>query len=141
MTETEQDNLNTTYNHLCISYHKVDDFRAKILGFLPLASGVAMYGLLDPNSQDAITKHLNEIGVFGVFVNLGLLVVELKEVQKCTAFIFDEAAIEKELFASSSLVEMFTGLSNKKRGYPLSQSQLLQQLCTPRYWPPGCLSL
>ena len=25
-------------------YHKVDDFRAKLLGFLPLASGIGIFG-------------------------------------------------------------------------------------------------
>jgi hypothetical protein len=34
--------LKTVYDQLCTSYHKVDDFRAILLGFLPLASGAAI---------------------------------------------------------------------------------------------------
>jgi hypothetical protein len=33
------DNLRTTYEQLCNSYRAIDDFRSKLLGFLPLITG------------------------------------------------------------------------------------------------------
>lgn len=34
----QNDNLKAAYQELCSSYHAIDDFRAKLLGFLPLAT-------------------------------------------------------------------------------------------------------
>ena len=41
------DNLLAAYQQLCSSYHAIDDFRAKLLGFLPLATGTGLFLVLD----------------------------------------------------------------------------------------------
>ena len=33
------ESLKTFYDQVCLSYRAIDDFRAKLLGFLPLATG------------------------------------------------------------------------------------------------------
>jgi hypothetical protein len=37
MSDSQDENLKTTYDQLCTSYRAIDDFRAKLLGFLPLS--------------------------------------------------------------------------------------------------------
>lgn len=116
LTDIPLDNLKALYTPLCESYQKVDDFRAKLLGFLPLASGVTILGLLHTDAQGQIIQHLPEIGVFGALITFALLIYELKGIQKCTGFIYYGQAIEKRLLgaSTSSLIGQFTGLWNNK---------------------------
>lgn len=109
MPDTNE-NLTTLYNQLCTSYHRVDDFRAKLLGFLPLASGIAIFGLMDPDKDGVMSQHLREIGFFGVLVTFGLLIYELKGIQKCTGFICHGKLIEEKLFKDPAIIGQFTGL-------------------------------
>ena len=37
------ENLRTVYRELCSSYRAIDDFRTKLLGFLPLATGAGIF--------------------------------------------------------------------------------------------------
>jgi hypothetical protein len=37
-----QENLKIIYQELCNSYRAIDDFRTKLLGFLPLATGAGV---------------------------------------------------------------------------------------------------
>jgi hypothetical protein len=37
------DHLKAAYQELCHSYRAIDDFRAKLLGFLPLATGTGIF--------------------------------------------------------------------------------------------------
>jgi hypothetical protein len=39
--------LTSAYAEVCRSYERIDDFRAKLLGFLPLVSGVGLFLLLE----------------------------------------------------------------------------------------------
>jgi hypothetical protein len=43
MPEPKPEHLIKVYENICNSYHKVDDFRAKLLGILSLASGAIIY--------------------------------------------------------------------------------------------------
>jgi len=68
---TRDDNLRTAYDQLCLSYRAIDDFRSKLLGFLPFVSGagvLALLGPLKPENQAFLTP----IGTFGFLVTLGL---------------------------------------------------------------------
>jgi hypothetical protein len=47
MVDQEQlANLRLAYQEVCKSYQAIVDFRAKLLGFLPLASGAGAYAVL-----------------------------------------------------------------------------------------------
>lgn len=92
--------LKAIYDQLCTSYHSVDDFRAKLLGFLPLVSGIAIFELLEKVES---TDYLSAIGFFGVITTLGLLIYELKGIQKCTGYIEFGFQIEKTILGKSSL--------------------------------------
>lgn len=71
------------YEECCKSYHRIDDFRAKLLGFLPLASGAGIFLSLQKNGGKDFEEHLLPIGIFGFVVTLGLLFYELRGVQRC----------------------------------------------------------
>lgn len=91
-------NLRTVYQELCTSYHGIADFRAKLLGFLPLASGTGIFlllGQLPGPDQSPLT--LTAVGVFGFLVTLGLFTYELRGIQRCNALIEAGKALEQEL--------------------------------------------
>ena len=50
-SEQSAANLRAVYQELCTTYRAIDDFRAKLLGFLPLVSGAGVFVLLG----DALT--------------------------------------------------------------------------------------
>jgi len=102
--QNNQENLRLSYSELCNSYHAVDDFRAKLLGLMPLVSGFAIFELL---GKPAVASYLSVIGVLGVAVSLGLFIYELKGIQKCTRYIHYGGQIEKKLLAME-----FTGHFN-----------------------------
>ncbi len=69
------------YKEVCTSYHRIDDFRAKLLGLLPLASAASLFWFLKDNEQ--IAEHAPVIGLFGALVTVGLFFYELRGVQRC----------------------------------------------------------
>ncbi len=82
-----------TYSELCKSYHAIRDFRGKLLGLLPLASGGGIALLL----YVEMPRHLIALGVVGVLVTAGLLVYELHNMWKCTELICQGARLEQAL--------------------------------------------
>jgi hypothetical protein len=71
----ERENLRTVYKELCSSYRAVDDFRGKLLGFLPLASGTEVFLLIHgPTKSDVPQMAIPPIGAFGMLVMIGLFV-------------------------------------------------------------------
>jgi hypothetical protein len=86
MPDSQDDKLKTTYEQLCMSYRAIDDFRAKLLGFLPLATGTGIFLLFD-NPTDLPPRYLETVGAFGVFITLGLFAYELYGIKKCHSLI------------------------------------------------------
>lgn len=85
--------LMTGYQQLVSSYQAIDNFRAQLLGRLPLATGAGIFLLYaaDGNLSDEMRKLLPRllpyIGLFGIIVTLGLFVYEIYGIMKCTALI------------------------------------------------------
>jgi hypothetical protein len=82
----DQDNLRTAYDQLCLSYRAIDDFRAKLLGLLPLITG----GGLIVITKDVVNVRndvFRPVGIFGALVTFGLLAYELYGIRKCHALI------------------------------------------------------
>src|SRR4051794_4112690 len=90
----------TTYDQLCVSYRAIDDFRAKLLGFLPLASGGGIFLALN-SKLELRTGMLLPVGLFGLVVTLGLFSYEIYGIRKCHALILAGIALEKELGLSA----------------------------------------
>ena len=94
--------LPIVYVQLCASYHAIDDFRAKLLGFLPLASGAGFFlllsdALVDPAKADAAKPFLLPIGIFGMVVTLGLFSYEIYGIKKCQDLILLGRCIEESM--------------------------------------------
>lgn len=98
----ENPNLIEAYKLLCTSYHAIDDFRAKLLGFLPLATGTGIFLLLD-KLKGATTLPteakgtLAACGVFGFLITLGLFAFELYGIKKCSALLLAGQRMESLL--------------------------------------------
>lgn len=94
----QNENLRTVYKELCTSYRAIDDFRTKLLGFLPLATGAGIFFLVtDQGKIDAVKSYLGPMGVFGMAITLGLFFYELYGIKKCAAVIVAGQELEKEL--------------------------------------------
>jgi hypothetical protein len=91
------------YEKVCESYHAVDDFRMKLLGLLPVATGTAVFFLLtgkvdliDEAKQD-VGDALFAIGGFGLLFTVGLFAYELFGIKKCHYLIAAGARLEERL--------------------------------------------
>jgi hypothetical protein len=87
MSDEKNENLRAAYQQLCDSYRAIDDFRTKLLGFLPLATGSGIFLLLGPLSDEK-TSHLAKpytlpVGIFGFVITFGLFCYELNGIKKC----------------------------------------------------------
>ena len=86
------EDLIKVYDQLCQSYRAIDDFRAKLLGFIPLVTGTGISFLLEkvPNIQEISVEMKNllaAVGVFGILITLGLFSYEIFGIKKCAALI------------------------------------------------------
>jgi hypothetical protein len=89
------------YEQLCSSYRAIDDFRAKLLALLPLATGGGIFLLVgDQTRAEAIEPYLLPIGIFGFMVTLGLFFFELHGILKCTRLIEAGTKLEEDLCIS-----------------------------------------
>jgi hypothetical protein len=96
-TDTNQpDYLPDAYNELCSSYHAIDDFRTKLLGFLPLVTGGGLV-LLSGRAEEIRKEFFGPVGSFGILVTLGLLAYELFGIKKCHALIETGKVLEQEM--------------------------------------------
>jgi hypothetical protein len=78
--------VRTAYTETCASYHRIDDFRAKLLALLPTVSGAEIFFLLHDlaDSQKTIQpEYVTAAAIFGLLVSLGLYFYELRGVQRC----------------------------------------------------------
>jgi len=88
--------LRTAYDQLCVSYRAIDDFRAKLLGFLPLATGGGLL-LLTGRADGFAREFFLPVGLFGLVVTLGLFSYEIYGIKKCHALINAGKAMESSL--------------------------------------------
>jgi Phage integrase family len=88
--------LSSAYDQLCNSYRAIDDFRAKLLGFLPLVTGGGLI-LLTGRAAEVRQEFFGPVGIFGIVVTTGLLAYEIFAIKKCDALIKGGKALESEL--------------------------------------------
>jgi hypothetical protein len=100
------ENILAVYDQLCKSYHAIDDFRAKLLALLPLATGGGIFLLLNKDIATAELKpFFGPIGLFGFAITLGLFAYEIYGIRKCHALILGGKQIEGWLYSNGP----FTG--------------------------------
>jgi hypothetical protein len=89
MSSDEDTLREALYARVCESYHAVDDFRMKLLGLLPVATGTGVFLLLNGNAEllgeddGQVSNALLAIGVIGFLFTLGLFAYELFGIKKC----------------------------------------------------------
>jgi len=102
------ENLKELYDQLCQSYRAIDDFRTKLLGFLPLATAAGAVTLLvkdlgvgipwdRPTTIDSKTSLFAPLGIFGLLVTFGLYAFELYGMKKCHALIQTGMHLEERM--------------------------------------------
>src|SRR5438105_5719784 len=94
------DTLIAEYQEVCSSHQAITDFRGKLLGLLPVATGAGIFLLLDrpTKTQTAtFTTLLVAAGIFGAFVTLGLYLYEYRGMKECHLLRERGANLEREL--------------------------------------------
>jgi hypothetical protein len=77
-------NARLEYQEICKSYQSIGDTRLKLLGFLPLSSGVGIYAVIGDGGS-SIPPFAWVAGLFGFLVTLGLFFYELRGLQRSAA--------------------------------------------------------
>ena len=80
------DTLIAEYQEVCNSHRAITDFRGKLLGLLPIASGTGIFLLLDKpikTPDTTFTTLLVAAGIFGAAVTFGLFFYELSGMREC----------------------------------------------------------
>lgn len=100
------------YNQLCTSYKGIDDFRATLLGALPLATGAGI--LFTAKEASPLLQHAWAIAIFGILITLGLFCYEIYGITKCTALILTGTKIELAAEGYEISAEKKSEILNKK---------------------------
>lgn len=85
------------YQEICKSHQAIADFRGKLLGFLPLASGAGLFVLLAKKAEQIDTTHLPALGIFGCLITVGLFLHELRGIDHCWDLIRRAKDLEQQL--------------------------------------------
>ena len=93
--------LLTVYTAICKSYQAVDDFRTKLLGFLPLTSLVGIF-ILNPDVMPSLQNTLsNEMlgfaSIFAALLTLSLFGYEVRGIRRSDHLITEGMHLEKQL--------------------------------------------
>lgn len=97
------ESIQELYGRVCESYHAVDDFRMKLLGLLPVATGTGVFLLLSgkadliDNSDGGLSQALGAIGIFGFLFTFGLYTYELFGIKRCHYLIETGKRLEASL--------------------------------------------
>ncbi len=94
--------LLAAYEELCKSYHAIDDFRMKLLGFLPLASLVSVFLLkadvLVASPATSVSQELIAFGaIFAALLTVALFSYELRGIKRCHNLIREGLHLERQL--------------------------------------------
>jgi len=106
------------YGELSQTYRAIDDFRMKLLGLLPLATGTGVFLLVNGKMNDAspganTKQFLLAIGIFGFLFTFGLFAYELHGIEKCGRLIITGKRIEADL----RILGQFTGRPEYVAGF------------------------
>jgi hypothetical protein len=89
------------YDEICKSFHAIDDFRMKLLGLLPLASLIGIFGLNNGSIFAASTIPAHEVitflSIFSAAFTLILFMYEIRGTIRCSDLIEKGKRIESQL--------------------------------------------
>jgi hypothetical protein len=126
----------TLYQRVCDSYQAVDDFRTKLLGLLPVATGTGVFLLLsgkaelfEQGGQTELAAALAAIGIFGLLFTFGLFSYELFGTKKCHYLISCGKRIEDDL-----------GVEGQFRSRPPSLARCINEPFAASIIYPACMA-
>jgi hypothetical protein len=102
--------LQIMYDKVATQHDKIDDFRAKLLALLPIATGIGLFALVKDAPNDI--GFFLPIGIFGAIASFGLFVHELRGITECYMLIELGAALENKLTPKMKLRGAFSGRSS-----------------------------
>jgi hypothetical protein len=114
------------YTQVCESYRAIDDFRMKLLGLLPVATGAGVLVLLNSGKVDLnasgstlerIQQVLAGVAIFGVAITLGLFAYELHGIKKCGRLIKIGARIERDMGSAGRFYGQFATRPHRVAGF------------------------
>jgi hypothetical protein len=85
-----------TYDQICATYRAIDDFRAKLLGFLPAVTGGSLV-LLTRGDGGLDPDFYAPVGAFALLVTVGLFIYELHGISKCHFWIEAGKRVETDM--------------------------------------------
>ena len=116
--DLDPENLRTLYTELCTSYRAIDEFRAKLLAALPLATAIGIFLAVPDffkikNSEEiALFQSLfPPIGLFGFVITLGLFIFEVHGIRRCTHLIVVGQDLERKLGLGGQFVHRASSIA------------------------------
>jgi hypothetical protein len=116
--ESDLENLRTLYRELCTSYRAIDDFRAKLLAALPLATVIGIFLAFpdfsksnDPKGIELFKSLLPPISLFGFVITLGLFIYEVHGIRRCTNLIVIGQYLEQKLGFGAQFVHRASSIA------------------------------
>jgi hypothetical protein len=97
LTPEELNTLRLGYQEVCKTHQSIADFRAKLLGFLPLASGAGLFAWLGADRAQPVSPYAWVMGIFGFLITLGLFFYELRGIQRSLALEQSARAMEQAM--------------------------------------------
>ena len=92
------ENLKAVYHELCTSYRDIADFLAKLLSFLPLASGVGIFFITGTTSGTEFAIVNSRDGwYFRLRSDARLFTYKLRGIQRCNAMIETGKILDEKL--------------------------------------------
>jgi hypothetical protein len=101
--EATEDTLRSEYEEICKSHQAITDFRGRLLGLLPLASGAGILLILDRQGATPATALLVAVGLFGAAVTLGLYFYERRGMVECLVLRKRGENLERALHVSADI--------------------------------------
>jgi hypothetical protein len=103
-TKAEQEAMLTVYEQICKTYHSIDDFRTKLIGYLPLSSLLGIFLLnkdslwINGTGQNVLsTEPITFASAFASLLTLALFSYEIRGIQRSHNLIKEGEHIEKAL--------------------------------------------
>jgi hypothetical protein len=95
--------LELAYQRACTNHEAISEFRVKLLGLLPLATGTVSLLLLRQQDSEhpEILQSLGPIGLLGLVVTVGLFAYELRGMQRCHRLEVQAGTLEEQLGLST----------------------------------------
>jgi hypothetical protein len=123
------------YRDLVENIKVTDDISFKLLGAVPLVSGIGSGALSLLEARGALNNlAVVTLSLVGCVLTIGLFRWELRNIQKCNWFISRAARLEKLMFPGGE-AQQFKGVASKAH----LEAEEMKDIATTPLWGPGPL--